>query len=146
MTDWQLNLIEDRAGALEVLRQARRIAVIGIKPESRAGAPAYNVPAYLKRAGYEIIPVPCYYPEVTEILGLPVHRKLTDIPGDIDLVVIFRRPPDVPLHVPEILAKPPRAVWLQTGIRNGDAAERLARAGIKVVQDRCTMVEHRHLR
>jgi hypothetical protein len=146
MADWHENLIEDRAGALEILRQARRVAVIGIKPESRAGQPAHGVPAYLQRAGYEIIPVPCYYPEITEILGQPVYRDLASIPGEIDLVVLFRRSADVPQHVPDILGKAPRAVWLQSGIRNAAVAERLARAGIRVVQDRCTMVEHRFLR
>lgn len=146
MEDWRENLVEDRAGALDVLRQARRIAVIGIKPETHAGQPAHSVPAYLQRAGYEIVPVPSYYPDVTEILGQQVYRELTAIPGTIDLVVVFRRPGDVPGHVPDILAKAPRAVWFQSGIRNDQAAEALARAGIRVVQDRCTMVEHRYLR
>ncbi|NJD11615.1 MAG: CoA-binding protein [Gemmatimonadetes bacterium] len=146
MEDWRKNLIEDRAAALEILRRTRRIAVIGIKPESHAGQPAHSVPAYLQRAGYELVPVPSYYPEVTEILGQPVCRKLSEVPGDIDLVVVFRRPADLPGHVPDILAKAPRAVWFQTGIRHPQAAEQLAMAGILVVQDRCAMVEHRHLR
>lgn len=146
MDEWRENLIESRAGALDVLRQARRVAVIGIKPESRAGQPAHSVPAYLQHAGYEVIPVPSYYPELTEILGKPVYRELTAVPGDIDLVVVFRRPSDIPAHVPEILAKHPRAVWFQSGIRHQQVAEQLAQAGIRVVQDRCTMVEHRQLR
>jgi predicted CoA-binding protein len=146
MSDWRDNLLHDRAGALDLLRQARRIAVIGIKPESRAGQPAFTVPAYLQKAGYEVVPVPCYYPEVTRILGQPVFRELAAVPGEIDLVVVFRRPADVPQHVPDILAKAPRGVWFQSGIRNDQAAETLARAGIRVVQDRCTMVEHRYIR
>jgi len=146
MNDWQEYVVGDRAGALDLLRHARRVAVLGIKPESRAGQPAHSVPAYLQRAGYEIIPVPCYYPEVTEILGQPVYRKVADIPGEVDLVVVFRRPEDIPQHIPDILAKAPTAVWFQSGIRNDQAAEQLARAGIRVVQDRCTMVEHRRLR
>jgi predicted CoA-binding protein len=92
-------------------------------------------------AGFEVIPVPVYYPEVTEILGQPVYRRLVDVPGDIDIVNVFRRPEHVPPHVDDILAKRPRAVWMQLGIRNDDAAERLARAGIEVVQDRCLKVE-----
>jgi predicted CoA-binding protein len=145
MADWRLNLIEGREGAQDVLRRTRRIAVIGIKPESRAGQPAHSVPAYLQRAGYEVIPVPCYYPEVTEILGQKVYRRLVEIPGAIDLVVVFRRSHDVPQHVSDILAAKPGAVWLQSGIRNQAVAETLARAGIQVVQDRCTMVEHRYV-
>jgi len=146
MSEWQVNLIEDREGGLALLRRARRIGVIGIKPESRAGQPAHFVPAYLQRVGYEIVPVPCYYPEVTQILGQKVYRRLDEVPGDLDLVVVFRRPGDVPAHLPELLAKRPGAVWLQSGIRNDQVAEQLARAGIPIVQDRCTMVEHRYLR
>jgi len=89
--------------------------------------------------------VPVYYPEVTEILGRPVFRKLADIPGPIDLVDVFRRPGDLRQHVEDILAKRPRAVWFQSGIRHDEIAETLAVAGIKVVQDRCLMVEHRRL-
>jgi len=145
VADWRDNLIEDRPGALEVLRQARRIAVIGIKPESRAGRPAHSVPAYLQRVGYQIVPVPSYYPEITEILGEPVFRKLATVPGMIDLVVVFRRSRDVAQHLPDILAKAPGAVWFQSGIRNDGAAAVLAQAGMRVVQDRCAMVEHRYL-
>jgi predicted CoA-binding protein len=68
---------------------------------------------------------------------------LVDIPGEIDLVDVFRRAEDIGAHVEDILAKQPRAVWFQSGIRHDEIAERLARAGIKVVQDRCLMVEHR---
>jgi predicted CoA-binding protein len=85
--------------------------------------------------------VPVYYPDVTTILGQPVYRRLIDVPGDIDIVNVFRRPEHVPPHVDDIIAKRPRAVWMQLGIRNDEAAERLARAGIEVVQDRCLKVE-----
>lgn len=136
-------LVTTSEGMREVLSAARRVAIIGIKPESRAGAPAFYVPKYLQDVGYEVIPVPVYYPDVTTILGEPVYRRLTEIPGDIDLVVVFRRSEDVPKHVDEILEKKPGAVWLQLGIRNDEAAARWAAAGIKVVQDRCSMVEHR---
>lgn len=129
----------------EVLRRARRVAVLGIKPESHSSAPAYYVPAYLRRVGYEVVPVPVYYPEVTEILDAPVYRSVSEIPGDVDLVVVFRRSGDVPPHVDDIIAKKPGAVWMQLGISNPEAAERLVEAGIDVVQDRCTMVEHRSI-
>jgi uncharacterized protein len=70
------------------------------------------------------------------ILGEKVYRKLVDVPGEIDMVDVFRRSADVAGHVEDILAKKPKAVWLQSGIRNDKAAEIFARAGIKVVQDR----------
>lgn len=124
-----------------LLRQSRRIAVLGIKPETRSSQPAYFVAEYAKEAGFEVIPVPVYYPEVTEILGSPVYRRLADVPGDIDIVNVFRRPEHVLPHVDDIIAKGARAVWMQLGIRNDEAAERLARAGIDVVQDRCLKVE-----
>ena len=90
--------------------------------------------------------MPVYYPEVTEILGEPVYRTVADVPGDVDMVNVFRRSHDVPPHVDDIIAKQPKSVWLQLGIRNDAAAERLARAGIDVVQDRCLLVEMRRLR
>ena len=145
MSDWQANLIEDSAGVREILRDARRIAVLGIKTEAARGQPAYYVPEYLQKAGYEIVPVPVYYPNATEIMGEKVYRRLADVPGEIDLVNVFRRSEDVLPHVDDILQARPKAVWMQSGIRNAEAARRLAEAGIKVVQDRCAMVEHRYV-
>lgn len=129
----------------ELLRETKTIAVLGIKPESHEWQPAHYVPKYMESAGYNVIPVPVYYPAVTEILGKPVYRNLNDIPGDVDMVNVFRRSEDVPKHMEEILAKKPRSVWFQLGIRNDGAAERFAEAGINVVQDRCIMVDHRAL-
>lgn len=138
--EWRAHLIEHDEAVFALLRGVRRIAVLGIKTRE-SGQPAYYVPQYAQHAGYEIVPVPVYYPDVTEILGQPVHRTLAAIPGEIDLVDVFRRPKDIPAHVDDIIAKKPRAVWFQLGIRNDEAAERLARAGIDVVQDRCLMVD-----
>jgi len=140
--DWRAHLIESSAGIRSLLEHVTRIAVLGIKTEA-SGAPAFYVPEYAQHAGYEIIPVPVYYPEATEILGEAVYRTVSAIPGDVDLVNVFRRPKDIPAHVDDILAKMPRAVWFQSGIRHEAAAERFARAGIDVVQDRCLMVELR---
>lgn len=142
-SDWQDNLITDTETVREVLAESRRIAVLGIKPEDRAGQPAHYVPKYLQEVGYEVIPVPTYYPDVQEILGQRVYREVADIPGDVDMVDVFRRPGDIPAHVDDIIAKDPRFVWFQLGIANDEAAEALARAGIKVVQNRCTMADHR---
>jgi predicted CoA-binding protein len=141
MSDWKQNLINDAAGIAAMLKDTRTIAVLGIKPESHGGQPAHYVPAHMDRAGYEIIPVPVYYPEITEILGKPVLRTLAAIGRPVDMVNVFRRPNDIPPHVDDILAAKPKYVWFQLGIRNDDAAQRLAEAGIKVVQDRCLMVE-----
>ena len=140
---WRNHLIESSEGIKQLLENTRRIAVLGIKPHP--AKPANYVPAYAKRAGFEIIPVPVYYPELKEILGEPVYRRLVDVPGDIDLVNVFRRPNDIPPHVDDILAKRPRAVWFQMGIRNDAVAELLAHEGINVVQDRCLMVELRRM-
>ena len=134
--DWQENLL-DTAGQIRALILAtRRIAVLGIKTEPQADQPSVYVPMYLQRVGFEIVPVPVYYPDAKVILGEKVYRKLADIPGAIDMVDVFRRSSDVAGHVDEILAKKPDSVWLQSGIRNDAAAELFAKAGIKVVQDR----------
>jgi uncharacterized protein len=144
MQNWEQNLVHDDARVRELLLGARRVAVLGIKTEAQAGQPAYYVPEYLQRAGYDVVPVPVYYPEATRILGEAVHRRLADVPGPIDLVLVFRRPADLPPHLDDLLAAAPRVVWMQSGIRHADVARRLAEAGILVVQDRCAMIEHRY--
>jgi predicted CoA-binding protein len=135
------HIIESAEEARTLLREAQRIAVIGIKPESHSGEPAHYVPSFLQRNGVDIVPVPVYYPEVTTILGEKVYRKVNDVPGDVDMVIVFRRPKDVLPHVDDILAKGTKTVWMQLGIYNDEAAERLAEAGINVVQNRCAMVD-----
>ena len=140
---WQTNPLTTPDDLDRLLAAVQTVAVLGIKTEAQADQPAFYVPAYLVKAGLEVFPVPVYYPEATHILGRPVHRRLVDIPGPVDLVNVFRRPADVPGHLDNLLAKRPRAVWLQSGIRHDPTAEVLARAGIIVVQDRCLMVEHR---
>jgi predicted CoA-binding protein len=141
--DWKQRLIETDEGIRKVLDDTKRIAVLGIKTED-SGQPAFYVPHYAQKAGFEIVPVPVYYPDCTEILGEKVYRKVNDIPGEIDMVDVFRRPKDIDAHVDDIIAKKPKSVWFQLGIRNDAAAEKLAKAGIDVVQDRCLMVELRN--
>jgi predicted CoA-binding protein len=143
--EWRSNILNSDREIQDLLTATRRIAVLGVKPESHSTQPAFYVTKYMQEAGYGIVPVPVYYPEVTEILGAKVYRDLRDIPGAIDMVNVFRRPQDIPKHIDEILAVRPRSIWFQLGIRNNEAAERFAKAGIKVVQDRCIMVEHRAL-
>jgi predicted CoA-binding protein len=137
------NILTTAASIHELLQSAKTIAVLGIKTESQSTQPAFTVPRYLQEVGFEVIPVPVYYPEVTEILGQKVYRSLAEIPGEIDIVNIFRRPQDIPPHIPDIIAKKPRAVWMQLGIANNEAAQQLAEAGIKVVQDRCIKLEYK---
>jgi predicted CoA-binding protein len=135
-------IIESAERARELLGEAKRVAVVGIKPEPHAGAAAHYVPAFLQRQGVDVVPVPVYYPEVMEILGERVYRTVTEIPGEVDMVILFRRSKDVAQHVDDIIAKSPRVVWMQQGIRDAESAERLSAAGIDVVQDRCTMVDY----
>lgn len=137
--------LHDDASLRALLAATRRIAVLGIKTEAQHDQPAFYVPAYMAEAGFDIVPVPVYYPEVTQILGRPVVRSLAAISGPVDLVNVFRRPADIPAHLDDLLALRPRAVWLQSGIRHDDVARALVAAGIDVVQDRCLMVEHRRL-
>jgi uncharacterized protein len=142
--DWTRNLVDDDAGLRAILREARTVAVVGAK--DGAGEPAWYVPAYLARQGYRIRPV---NPSLAgrAVHGVSVVSTLADLDQPADVVEIFRRPENLPAHVDEILALPwtPRAVWFQLGIRHDGAAQRLARAGIRVVQDRCMMPEHRRL-
>lgn len=141
--NWRDHLIETPNRIKELLESTHRIAVLGIKPDAQQ--PAYYVPEYAEHAGYEIVPVPVYYKELTEMMGKKVYRKIADVPGDIDMVSVFRRPNDIPPHVDDIISKKPKSVWFQLGIRNDEAAEKLARAGIDVVQDHCLLVELRRI-
>lgn len=143
--DWRENLITTTSGIRSLLASIRRIAVLGIRPETYPYKPAFYVPAALSDMGLEIVPVPVYDRDVTTILGQTVYHHLADIPGAIDLVDVFRRAEHIPAHLDDMLAKQPRVVWFQSGIRNDAAAETLARAGIQVVQDRCLMVEYRYV-
>ncbi len=138
-------LLTSQPDIADLLRGVKRVAVLGIRSESSAGAPAHYVPAYLVAAGLDVVPVPVYEPQVTTILGKPVVRQLAAIEGPVDLVDVFRRPEDIPAHLPDLLALKPRAVWFQAGIRNDEAAAQLVAAGIDVIQDLCLMVAHRQM-
>lgn len=138
--DWRTHLLGSDDEITALLDRVRSVAVLGIKV-AETGAPAYYVPEYAQRAGLRVIPVPVYYPDVTEILGERVYRTIAEIGERVDLVNVFRRPKDIPAHLEDLLAARPRAVWFQQGIVHDEAAETLARAGIDVVQDRCLLVE-----
>lgn len=125
-----------------LLEGTRTIAVLGIKADPEADA--WRVPAYLQGAGYRILPV---NPTLEHVLGEPCAARLADLASPVDLIDVFRAPRHLSAHVDEILslATPPRAVWFQRGIRDDASATRLEAAGIRVVQDRCVMVDHRRL-
>lgn len=146
MGEWTDNLVTARDDVAAIVRECRRIAVLGMKTEAQRGEPAFYVPEYMARAGYDIVPVPVYYPDAKQILGRPVYRTVVAVPPPpVDMVNVFRRSKDIPPHVDDIIAARPRVAWFQLGIVNDVAAERLARAGIRVVQDHCLLVEHRRL-
>src|SRR5215218_3807935 len=115
---WQNNILTSDAEIADLLKHTKRIAVLGIKPESHSGQPAFYVSKYMQQAGFDIVPVPVYYPDVTEILGQKVYRDLREVPGEIDMVNVFRRDTDIPRHVEEIIEAGPKSVWFQLGIRN----------------------------
>ncbi|HEX8438562.1 CoA-binding protein [Archangium sp.] len=142
--DWKDNLLTDDARIHALLKGARRIAVLGIKSDAEDTKPAHAVPHFLQKRGYEILPVPVKDVGAT-VLGQKPYRTVAEVPGTIDIVDVFRKPEDIDQHVDDLLAKKPKAVWFQLGIRNDAAAEKLARAGIQVVQDRCMKIEHHRL-
>ncbi|MBI2917251.1 MAG: CoA-binding protein [Chloroflexi bacterium] len=124
----------------EIVGQAKTIAVVGLSPNPERAS--YEVASYLKGQGYRIIPV---NPTVPEVLGEVSYPDLVSIPTPVDVVDIFRRPEDIPPIVEQAIAIGARAVWMQLGIANEEAARRAREAGLDVVMDRCLMVEHRRL-
>ncbi len=125
----------------EILKTFRTVAVVGISPKS--DRPSFRVASYLKGQGYKIIPV---NPGAKEILGEPSYPNLRSIPEPVDVVDIFRRSELVPPIVEEAITIGAKAVWMQEGVINAEAAERAKEAGLKVVMDRCMLKEHRKLR
>jgi predicted CoA-binding protein len=126
----------------ELLERTRTVAVLGLKDGEDEDS--WRVARYLQQHAYRIVPV---NPKLARCLDEPAFASLSAIDLPIDLIDLFRAPAHVPAHVDEILALPrrPAGVWMQLGVRHDESAERLARAGIVVVQDRCLMVEHRRL-
>jgi uncharacterized protein len=124
----------------EILQKYKTIAVIGMSKNPEKDA--FSVPAYLKERGYKVIPV---NPTADNILGERSYKRLFDVPGNVDIVDVFRPSEDVPNYVADVLAKKPRVFWLQLGITNEAAESEVQKAGIKVVHDKCMMREHRRL-
>ena len=99
------NILDSAADLRALFARTRTIAVLGIKTEAQSSQAAFYVPQYLQAAGFDVIPVPVYYPEANRILGQPVYRNLSAIPGAVDLVNVFRRPADIPAHLDDMLEK-----------------------------------------
>ncbi len=130
--------------AVEVLRESRVVAVLGLHRDPMK--PAYYVPEYLHRQGYTIIPVnPTLAARGEEFFGRRAVASLSEIEEPVDVVDVFRRADKVPTHLADILAMHhrPKAVWLQLGIRNDEVAQTLTQEGIRVIQDRCMLADHR---
>lgn len=124
-----------------ILDEVKTIAVLGLSPDSTKDS--YRVAEYLKNAGYTIIPV---YPKEETILGEKVYRSLAEIPCAVDMVNIFRKPDALgPIADACIERGDVKVFWAQKGIVNNEAADKAKNAGMKVVQNRCSMVEHRLL-
>jgi uncharacterized protein len=120
-----------------ILDECRTIAVVGLS--SKTTRPSYGVAGYMQRAGYRIIPV---NPNETEVLGERVYNALKDVPDQIDLVDVFRRSEEAGAVVDEAIAVGAKAVWLQEGVIDSQAARQAADAGLLVVMDRCWLKEH----
>jgi predicted CoA-binding protein len=114
------------------------VAVVGLSPNPDRDS--HRVARYLAGKGYRIVPV---NPRADEVLGECSYGSLDEVPGPVDLVLVFRRPKEIPAVAEAALRKGVSAFWMQLGIRDAGAADLLHRAGVRVVEDRCAMVEHR---
>ena len=140
--DWRNNLVENDDDLRALFTGARTIAVVGMK--SGVEEVSFRIPEYMQRQGFRILPV---NPKLDVALGQKANTDLLTVEPPIDIVNVFRASNNIPDHTDEALAlRPlPGVFWMQLGIRHDACAERLARAGVKVVQDRCLMVEHQRL-
>jgi hypothetical protein len=134
----------DDATLIRIFAATRTIAVLGAN--DGPSKPAFYVPQYLHRMGYRVLGI---NPKLAgqQLHGAPVVATLAELGEAVDMVDVFRRPELLPAHLPELLEMLPRpaVVWLQLGIRHDGVAQQLCAAGIEVVQDRCTLADHRRL-
>ena len=129
--------INDPDTIKRILAECRTIGVVGLS--SSSWRPSHGVAAYMQRAGYRVIPV---NPNETEVLGEKSYGALADVPEKIDLVDVFRRSEEAGAAVDQAIAVGARAVWLQEGVIDYEAAQRAVEAGLLVVIDRCWLKEH----
>jgi predicted CoA-binding protein len=128
---------EDPLEIAAIMRQARTVAIVGLSADELRAS--HFVGFYLQRHGYRIVPV---NPNESEILGQRSYPSLTDVPGHIDVVDVFRRPDAVPAIAEEAVSIGAGALWLQYGVISPEGAEIARRGGLTVVMDRCLKVEH----
>ncbi len=124
----------------QLLLECKTIAVVGLSDKPHRDS--FKVAEYMQNQGYRIIPV---HPRVSEVLGEPAYKTLADIPDQIDLVNVFRKSEETPAMVEQAIPLKPRAIWLQLGIANDEAAAIAKAADMDFVQDRCIKVEHARL-
>ncbi|BCD60473.1 MULTISPECIES: CoA-binding protein [unclassified Nitratiruptor] len=123
----------------QIFENVKTIAVVGLSPNPQKDS--HKVAQYLQSVGYKIVPI---YPKEEKILGEKVYRSLKEVPFAIDMIDVFRKPAAVGPIVDAALERGDiKVVWLQKGIVNNEAAHKAREAGLKVVQNRCTMVDHR---
>jgi predicted CoA-binding protein len=127
----------DEMTITRILKDCRAIAVVGLS--SNPARPSYRVAAYMQRQGYHVIPV---NPNETNVFGHPAYPALAAVPDTIDLVNIFRKSEDVLPIVEEAIARGAKAIWMQEGVINEQAAVRARESGLLVVMDRCWLKEH----
>ena len=125
---------------VELMQSAESIAIVGVS--ARSDRPSYEVAEYLIEAGYEVYLV---NPRETKILGKRVYDRVQDLPKPVDIVDIFRKPADVLPVVEDAIEASSGAIWMQLEIVNQEAADRARAAGLEVVMDRCTKIEHRKI-
>lgn len=124
----------------ELLESAHSIAIVGLSEKPHRDS--YRVAAYLKNAGYQIIPV---NPRVQQVLGERSYPSLRDVPGPVDIVNVFRKPEAVLEIVSEAIAIGAKSIWTQLGIAHNKSADEARAAGLKVVMNKCIMIEHARL-
>jgi uncharacterized protein len=121
----------------EILLQFKTLAVVGLSP--KPSRPSHGVAAYMRAHGYHVIPV---NPNVDSVFHERCYASLAEVPGPVDVVVIFRKPEHVPEIVESAISKRVRVIWMQEGIWHEAGARRARQAGLEVIEDRCILKEH----
>lgn len=129
--------INDPSVVKDILATKGKIVIVGLSPKPERDS--YRVAKYLISFGYDIVPV---NPMSQEILGRKCYPSIADVPGEIAVINVFRRPEDVPPIVDQAIAKKAKYLWLQLGVVNKEAAQTAIDAGMGVIMDKCIKIEH----
>lgn len=138
----QMTIIMNDEGLTNILTKTKTIALVGASPKE--ARPSYRVMAYLQKAGYKVVPINPGQ-EGKQILGEKVYARLSDLDMPVDMVDIFRRSEFVADLVDEAIAIKAGTIWMQLGVINDEAAKTASDAGLDVVMDHCTKIEHARL-